>query len=167
MTSASTPVVSSSQLSAERQSVRSIKRRAARGITTLAVRYGLLICINVAGTVMLSRRIGPSLWGIFAIAQLVYLSSQEVFGRGLASYLIKKDSPPSAGDIRSTFALQSLLGLGAMVAIITVSRPVARWYGQGELHVLLMAAALACYGYACRGVPLALLERDFDYRKVA
>jgi len=85
MASASTPVVPSSLLSDEGQSVHSIKRRAAQGIATLAVRYGLVICINLAGTIMLSRHIGPSLWGVFAVAQLIYLSSQEVFGRGLAS----------------------------------------------------------------------------------
>ncbi len=136
-------------------------------MATLAVRYGLVIGINVAGTVVLSRRLGPSLWGVFAIAQLVYLSSQEVFGRGLASYLIKKDSAPSAADVRSTFALQNLLGLAAAVVTATAARPLARWYGHEELRGLLLAAALASYGYACRSVPLALLERDFDYIKVA
>lgn len=165
MTSVSTSVASSFLVSAG--DVHFIKRRAAQGIAALAVRYGLVICINLAGTVLLSRRIGPSLWGVFAIAQLIGLGSQEIFGRGLGSYLIKKDSAPSAADIRGTFALQNLLGLVALVVIVIVARPVAGWYGQKELHVLLMAAAAACYGYALRGVPLALLEREFDYLKVA
>ena len=108
----------------------------------------------------------PATWAEpswFAIS----LSSQEVFGRGLASYLIKKDGVPSATDIRSIFALQNLLGLAALLAIVIAARPIARWYGRDELHALLMAAAVASYGYALRGVPLALLERDFDYFKVA
>ena len=92
-----------------------IKQRTAQGFATLAVRYGLVICINLAGTIVLSRQIGPALWGVFAIVQLVYLSCQEIFCRGLASYLIKKEAQPSPTDIRGTFALQNLLGLAAMV----------------------------------------------------
>jgi hypothetical protein len=97
----------------------------------------------------------------------VYLSSQEIFGRGLASYLIKKQTLPSLDDIRATFALQNLLGLAAMGSILAAAHPIARWFGQGQLYVLLTAAALACYGYALRGVPMALLERSFDYVKVS
>ncbi len=147
--------------------IHSIKRRAAQGIATLVVRYGLVICINLAGTIVLSRRIGPSLWGAFAISQSAYLIGQEICGRGLASYLIKKDTPPAPDDIRATFALQNLLGLVAMGFILTAARPLAGWYGQGQLYLLLTAAALACYGYALRGVPMALLERSFEYFKVS
>ena len=169
MTSAPTPAPSSPllPLTTTQQSVLHIKRRTAQGIATLAVRYGLVIGINLVGTIALSRRLGPSLWGVFAIVQLIYLSSQEVLGRGLASYLIKKDGPPTVSDVRSTFALQNLLGLSALVGTVLAAGPVARWYGHDELHGLLMAAAVASYGYACRSVPLALLERDFDYVKVA
>ena len=97
----------------------------------------------------------------------IYLSSQEIFGRGLASFLIKKDISPAHDDIRATFALQNLLGLAAMGSILAAARPIARWYGQDQLYLLLTAAALACYGYALRGVPVALLERSFDYFKVS
>jgi len=97
----------------------------------------------------------------------VYLCSQEIFGRGLASYLIKKELAPSLTDIRTTFALQNFLGLAAMGIIAIAAHPVARWYGQEQLRVLLLSAAVGCYGYAFRGVPLALLEREFDYFKVS
>jgi O-antigen/teichoic acid export membrane protein len=153
--------------SASKHSVPSIKRQAARGVVTLAVRYGLVICINVMGTVVLSRRLGPSLWGVYAIVQLIYLSSQEVLGRGLASYLIRKEPAPTSADIRNTFALQNWLGLAVMAAAIALSRAVAGWYGSRELRILLVAAGFASYGCAYRSVPLALLERDFDYGKVA
>src|SRR5882762_9506125 len=166
MTSAPAPLAPRLSSTTANQSVLFVKREAARGIAALVVRYGLVICINLAGTIVLSRRLGPSLWGVFAIAQLLYLSGQEVLGRGLASYLIKKESPPSPTDIHSTFALQHLLGVSSLAAIVAAARPMARWYGHDELYVLFMAAALASYGYACRSVPLALLERDFDYIKV-
>ena len=161
------PSCLASSSSASERSVLHIKRQTARGVVALAVRYGLVICINAVGTVVLSRRLGPSRWGVFAIVQLIGLSSQEVLGRGLASYLIKKEHAPTATDIRSTFAVQNWLGLAAMAAAIAASGAVARWYGSRELRTLLVAAGFATYGYAWRSVPLALLERDFDYPKVA
>ncbi|HSS99882.1 MAG TPA: oligosaccharide flippase family protein [Terriglobales bacterium] len=97
----------------------------------------------------------------------VYLSSQEVFGRGLPSFLIKKEATPTIEDIRATFALQNLLGLSALVVVFMAAGRVARWYGQNQLHFLLAASAIACYGYSLRGVPLALLEREFDYFRVS
>jgi O-antigen/teichoic acid export membrane protein len=161
------PSPSLPSLSVSDHKVLLVRRRAARGIATLAMRYGLVIGINLVGTVMLSRLLGPALWGVFAIAQLIYLSSQEVLGRGLATYLIKKEAAPSPADIRSTFALQHLFGLIFLCSAIAGAHPAAHWYGHDALYPLLLAAAVASYGYAWRSVPLALLERDFDYAQIA
>jgi O-antigen/teichoic acid export membrane protein len=144
-----------------------IQNRAKRALPSLALRYGLVLAINLAGTVVLSRLLGPSLWGVFAIAQVVYMSSQEVLGRGVATYLIKKRGAPSPAELRTTFAVQHLLGLSFLILVIAITRPAARWYGRQELIPLLLAAALASYGYAWRSIPLALLERGFEYVKVA
>lgn len=144
-----------------------IMQRARRSFASLAVRYGLVLAINLAGTIVLSRLLGPSLWGVFAIAQVVYMSSQEILGRGVATYLIKKTGAPSPAELRTTFAVQNLLGLIFLISAIAVARPAAHWYRREELIPLLLAAALAAYAYAWRSIPMALLERDFAYDKVA
>jgi O-antigen/teichoic acid export membrane protein len=144
-----------------------LKALATRSMATLALRYGLVIAISFAGTVVLSRMVGPRIWGIFAIAQVVCLSSQEIFGRGIATYLIKKSGAPSPADIRSTFALQQLLGLVFLADAALLAFPASRWYHSQELVPLLFAAAFASYAYAWRSVPVALLERELDYVKVA
>lgn len=144
-----------------------LKLQATRGLASLAARYGAVIAINLAGTAVLSRLLGPAMWGVFAIAQVLYLSSQEVLGRGVAAYLIKKEEAPSPADIRNTFALQHMLGLIFLVAAAALAHPAARWYGRGEITPLLFAAAIASYAYAWRSIPLALLERQFAYKKVA
>jgi O-antigen/teichoic acid export membrane protein len=156
-------------LACETQSreVARIERHAVRGMATLALRYGLGIVVNLGGTVVLSRLVGPELWGVWAVAQVVYLSCQEVLGRGVASYLIRKEASPSSADVRNTFALQHLVGTVFLVAVAVGSRPAAAWYGHGELVLLLLAAAVASYTYAWRSIPVALLERDFRYGVVA
>ena len=144
-----------------------LKALARRSMATLAVRYGMVIAISLAGTVALSRLVGPRIWGIFAIAQVVCLSSQEIFGRGIATYLIKKSGAPSAIDLRNTFALQQLLGLVFLTGAAVLAFPASRWYHSQELASLLFAAAAASYAHAWRSVPVALLERELDYVKVA
>jgi O-antigen/teichoic acid export membrane protein len=144
-----------------------LKALAKRSMATLALRYGLVIAIGFAGTVVLSRLVGPRIWGIFAIAQVVCLSSQEIFGRGIATYLIKKKGAPSPLDLRNTFALQQFLGLIFFSGAAVLALPASRWYHSQELVPLLFAAAFASYAYAWRSVPVALLERELDYVKVA
>ena len=63
-------------------------------MAALFVRYGLALAIGLVGTIVLSRLVGPAIWGAFAIAQVVYLSSQEILGRGIATYLIKQQQSP-------------------------------------------------------------------------
>lgn len=156
------PSASSEDLSLSR-----LKHRAAHGLVLLALRYGLVIVFNLAGTIVLSRLLGPTLWGVLAIAQVVALSAQEVLGRGFAAYLIKKDAPPTSSDIGNVFALQHLLGLIFLLAALGGSQPLARWYGHPELTALLPAAGVAAYACAWRSVPVALLERRLAYFKVA
>jgi hypothetical protein len=97
----------------------------------------------------------------------LYLSGQEIFTRGLASFLIKKQGTLSPADIRGTFALQNLLGLGTLILLFAAAPLVAQWYGQEQLRRFMMASAVGCYGYALRGVPLALMERNFEYGRVS
>src|SRR5215471_4288813 len=149
------------------QELSALKALARRSVATLALRYGLAIAINGAGIVVLSRLVGPRVWRMFAIAQVVCLSSQEILGRGIATYLIKKGGTPSLTDLRNTFALQQFLGLGFLSVIAVLAFPASRWYHSQELAPLLFSAGFASYAYAWRSVPMALLERDLDYIKVA
>ena len=144
-----------------------MKHRARRSLAALFLRYGLSLAVGFAGTVLLSRLVGPEIWGAFAIAQVVYMSSQEILGRGIATYLIKQQNPPSTADIGSTFFLQHLVGLVFLLGASFLAGPAARWYSQTELAPLLFAAAAASYLYAWRSLPIALLERDLDYARVA
>jgi PST family polysaccharide transporter len=95
------------------------------------------------------------------------MSAQEVLGRGVASYLIKKDNAPTTVDLRNTFGLQHSVGLVLSVLVAMAAPYAAAWYGRRELVILFAAAAVASYAYAWRSVPVALLERDFRYSKVA
>lgn len=144
-----------------------LKQRARHSMAALFVRYGLALAIGLAGTIVLSRLVGPAIWGAFAIAQVVYLSSQEILGRGIATYLIKQQQSPSADEIGNTFSLQHLIGTVFLVGAGLFAGPAARWYSHPELVPLLLAAALASYLYAWRSVPVALLERELDYVRVA
>ncbi|MGC2697143.1 MAG: oligosaccharide flippase family protein, partial [Candidatus Angelobacter sp.] len=144
-----------------------LKQRARHSMAALFIRYGLALIVSFAGTVLLSRLVGPEIWGAFAIAQVVYLSSQEILGRGIATQLIKQQSAPSTVDIGTTFFLQHLAGLLFLLGAGLFANTAARWYSHPELVPLMCASALASYLYAWRSLPVALLERELDYVRVA
>jgi O-antigen/teichoic acid export membrane protein len=145
----------------------SLKLHTKRNLGILGLRYGLGLVINVAGAIALSRILGPGLWGVFAIALTIYAGSQEVLGRGIATYLIKMSGEPAPSDIRTAFALQHALGLCFLTGILALAHPAAHWYQHAELVPLFIACAVAAYGHAWRSIPIALLERNFEYGKVA
>ena len=143
-----------------------IMRLAAKGAGTMVAWQAAGIVLNLAGAVILSRVLGPGLWGVFAIAQVVYMGSREILGRGITPYLIKQAAAPSAKDIRSAFALQHLAALAFWLATLIAARPAATWYRHAELTPLLLASGFASYSFALRAVPVALLERAFRYAEV-
>jgi len=149
------------------EDVRSITNMAARSLAMLVARHVLTILASLLTTIIVSRRVGPSVWGLFAIAQIAVLSSQDVLGRGGATYLIKKKQVPTSLDIDVAFTLQQAIGIVLMLATIGLAIPTADWFSQPEMMWLLFAAAIAIYGYTWRSIPVALLERDLDYRRVA
>ncbi|HET9364026.1 MAG TPA: oligosaccharide flippase family protein [Candidatus Angelobacter sp.] len=164
---AGTPAVANLAAPDKGSALAHVKERARHSMAALTIRYGLGIAINIIGTFVLSRLVGPEVWGAFAIAQVVYMSSQEILGRGVATYLIKKSGAPTTVDVGNTFALQHLIGFIFFASAALIAVPAAHWYAHLELVPLLIAAAIASYFYAWRSVPLALLERDLSYVKVA
>lgn len=152
---------------AEPSDLSALKQQARHSLAALFIRYGMALIIGLAGTVLLSRLVGPAVWGAFAIAQVVYLSSQEILGRGIATHLIRQQNIPSRAEIGNTFVLQHLVGIIFLIGAGLLAGPMARWYSHPELSLLLLAAALAAYLYAWRSLPVALLERELDYVRVA
>jgi O-antigen/teichoic acid export membrane protein len=144
-----------------------IKSRAARGFCALATRYGLVVGLNASGTILVSRLLGPREWGIWAVGQFLYLAAQEIFGRGIPAFLIKKSEYPSAAELRAVAALQNTAALALSLLIAAAALIAGRYFAAPELRLILAATAVASFLFAWRGVPVAMLERELEFGKLA
>lgn len=139
----------------------------ARGaVRDLTARHALGFAINFVGTVYLARTLGPAGWGAYAVAYSAQLIVQNVLERGTAGSLIQRRTPAGPADLGTVLLIQLVVGLVAAGAIATIAPLAAPAYGEPALNELLLAVALSLPIYAMRAVPIGMLERDLNYRKV-
>lgn len=146
--------------------------RAARGVVWVAVakfgRQGILLCIYY----LLIRRLGPSDFGYFREA-LIFLALADILLQfGLPVALIQKKT---LSRIDTSTAFWGVLGLGIVVCLVMVSaaRPIASLYsGSGEpqdisiLISIIPWLSLTAVLAALRTIPLTLLKKNLDFRKI-
>ncbi len=140
--------------------------QAIRGSWLLFGRSGVTLLVNLLGSLVAARLLGPKIWGLYAIALYVLGASQEILGRGIALYLIQRPDEPHPDEVATVWAVQQRLALIAALLICTWVILRRRSLPEG-LAVLLIAAAIGAVAYAVRSIPVALLERKLVYSKVA
>ncbi len=144
-----------------------VKLRATRAVWLLIGRYGLGVGLNLAGSIILARRLGPEVWGLYAVSLFVLMAFQELLGKGIAVYFIQKPDQPDRAEIETASTIQHLLGFLAALGVIFAAPHVSQRHGYAGLAPLLVGAAVGGYFYGLRSIPMALLERNFAYAKVA
>lgn len=162
-----TPASVTPPVAASAESVAGLKQKAARGFALISIRYAAVLLLNTGGVLLLSRHVGPEIWGIFALAQFAYLTGQEILGRGMTAYLIQKTEPLEPAEIAAAWVLQHLSSIALALATAAAAVPLALAYGRQEVLWVLIATAVAVYSFGWRAVPISLMERRLSYRAVA
>ncbi len=133
----------------------------------LTVRHGLGMVLSLAGMLLLTRRIGPTAYGVYAggLGILVFLQSLAQWG--VSAYLLRTREE----DLERTVAIAhtvTLVGaLGSVLLGLALTPLLSRWIVAP--HFPAVAAVLFCSLpiVAMGQLPLALLERRLAYRVVA
>lgn len=141
--------------------------KASRGAGAMALRQGVSAGLGLLGLVMVARSIGPDSYGVYvaALAFVLTVSSLAQWGVGLA--LVRSPEEPTAEDLGAATALLALAGLAALAvggtaAWLVFSDPemtASRW-----ASLAMLGGLAACLPGT---VPLALLERRLDFRRIA
>jgi PST family polysaccharide transporter len=138
-----------------------------RGGGYFAARYGLGVLVSLGNMLVMTRWIGPHRYGLFvtAVGLAAFLAS---FARaGLDTYLVRQERIPEtrAYDVAATL----ILGISAGVVILgAASAPLlVRWYGSREFLLPYLALLFTVPLTALTGIPMAKLERELDFRRVA
>ena len=145
----------------------SLRTTAVRGGLYMGLRQGLGIAVSTIGLILLTRILGPEAFGIWVAALGIYDYFLKLSGWGVDIYLIRQEGEPSAQDYHQAFTLLLLSGLAGTGLAFLALPLIGRWTGLEELGPVAAFLFAGLSVNLMNRVPLALLERALDYRKVA
>jgi O-antigen/teichoic acid export membrane protein len=145
----------------------SLREQVLRGSVYLGARQVIGMVVSLGGAFVLMRMLGPREYGFYAAALGFFVSLQLVSQLGIGVYLIRREEEPSADVLHRAATLLVLLGaLGVGLGGLTLPL-VTRWSRLPEVALPTLALYAALPLSALIQVPMALLDRRLDYRRVA
>jgi len=144
----------------------SLRTKALRGGVYLTVRHGVMVVLGLLGALLLTRIVGPANYGLFNSAAGIYGYLLAIGKMGVHIYLVRerRDAPRELFHLAFWwllgFGLLLAIGVGGLMAVLG-----HYWVRtEGFIPVTLSLTALLPLALVS-AVPLALLERELDYRK--
>jgi O-antigen/teichoic acid export membrane protein len=142
---------------------RALDSRIMRGSAWVAVSYGGRSLVSLLTTLALVRFLEPKAFGLVALAWTVLVITDQVQNAGAAAALVyrRKDVERAAGSAFLFVVVSSVVLFGVSQAVAPL---LARALGTAELTDVLRVMAILLLTRGIGTIPLALLERDIDFR---
>lgn len=136
---------------------------------TLLVGRTLGFQLLTAGvTIVLARLLTPADYGLFAIALSVQLVGQNVAELGLPAALVRMPEPPPAELQAATIGFLLAVTLPISIALLLVAFALLPALGTYSDTVRVIAITLVAIPiYAARAVPMAMMDREMRFGRVA
>ena len=147
--------------------IQAVKKRSIRGVFALVSRTFTIQIIGLAANFLLTVFLSPSIFGVFfvvsaAIAFLSYFSDI-----GLAAALIQKKEAVTEEELRTTFTIQQVLVVTAVVLALVFSGLVKSFYRLDDQGILLFQAlVISFFLSSLKTIPSIILERDLRFEKL-
>lgn len=121
------------------------------------------VVLQLGGQVVLARRLGPDVYGLFGIGMLVFTFSNflATFGFGWALLQAKEVTDE---DLRFAFTWQFVAGVTAMGAVILLAPGLAGFFHEPRAEAVIRWLSVACLLNAVAAPSVHLLMRDLDFR---
>jgi PST family polysaccharide transporter len=143
--------------------------RAKRGIKLLMGRQVILQLLTFGGGVVLARVLGPTQFGLYAIASFL-VNTFALFGDfGLAGSLIQRKEELTDIDLRIAFTMQQALTTTIVIVLMLLSPWLVHFYPKAPADTvwLIRALALNLYLTSWRTMSAMQLERHLHYDQLA
>jgi O-antigen/teichoic acid export membrane protein len=144
----------------------SLRTKALKGGAFLTARHGAMVVLSLVGALFLTRVVGPANYGLYSSAAGIFGYLLTIGKMGVNIYLIRerRDAPRELFHLAFWwllgFGLLLAIGVGGLMAVLG-----HYWVRtEGFIPVMLSLTALLPLALVS-AVPLALLERELDYRK--
>lgn len=133
------------------------------GLTFIASTGGRVV--TVLTTFALARLLSPHDFGVANLAAVLLALVLPLTDIGIAQGLIRGQRDDLSTVARTAFWLVIAMGAGLYALFIVASVPLADFYNDPDLAVVLQVSGLSVLVYATSRIPSALLERELLYRK--
>jgi PST family polysaccharide transporter len=124
--------------------------------------------LSIASVLLVTRLIGSEKYGLFIAAFGVFSYWQKIFQLEINSYLIRQESiPQNNTPYHQAFTLMLLLGiLGAGLGLLALPL-LNQWIKIDNFRAVVTTLFLSLPFVLCFQIPLAKLEQELNYKKVA
>lgn len=141
-------------------------RAAMFGAVSQILSRGARVLVGVGTVAVLSRFIGPAEFGIAAMIVFVALFAQLFSDFGLRVALVQK---PEVTELEMNSVFWFSVGVGAVIAAGTFfgADLIARGFEEPRLATYLQMISGVFVFAAARGIPMAILERNFRFSAIA
>ncbi|MGD0165297.1 MAG: lipopolysaccharide biosynthesis protein [Candidatus Sulfotelmatobacter sp.] len=148
------------------RSHRTLTHKTASGVAWISLFQIARQLLQVASVSVLARRVPPSAYGLMAMAVLIINFLETVRDAGTGAALVREREV--SDDLAATvFWLTCGLGLGITLIMILVSWPAARLFHEPMVATVLQFLSIGFFVGSIGIVPLAMLNREMAFRKVA
>jgi O-antigen/teichoic acid export membrane protein len=144
----------------------SLAHKTASGVAWISLFQIARQMLSVVSVSVLARKVPPSAYGLVAMAALVTNFLETVRDAGTGSALVREREV--SDDLAATvFWLTCGLGLGIALIMVAVSWPAAYFFHEPMVARVLQVLSIGFFVGTIGVVPLALLNREMAFRKVA
>ncbi len=144
-----------------------ISQETLRGSLYLAGRYGLGVVVSAGNMLVMTWWLGPHAYGLFVTAIGLVAVLAAISRAGVDTFLVRSETDPDLGMYATANAI--VLAVSAVLAALggTLTPLLVRWYGNTEFVFPYVVLLVTIPISGLTGVPMAKLERELDFRKIA
>ena len=121
--------------------------------------------LKILVKIILARLLGPSEYGIFAIASIVLSFSKFFSDIGISYGLIQKRTV-SEQDIKFVFTWQVILGAVISIAVFFLATPLSMFFKEPRVVTVIQVASVICFINAVSSPSVNLLKRELDFKSL-
>lgn len=126
-----------------------LRARALRGTLVTFFGFGSQQFLRLASNLVLTRLLFPEAFGLMALVNIVLMGVQMLSDVGFHTAIVQSKRGDDPAFLNTAWTLQILRGLFLGLIVMIVSEPVARFYDEPQLALLLPVAGLnAVFGGA-------------------
>lgn len=147
--------------------IATIKKRSVQGILVLTSRNFIIHLMNFAVNFILTVILSPAVFGIFFVVSAIISFLSYFSDIGLAAALIQKKDSLTDDDLKTTFTIQQILVISAVLIAFLMSGWVGEFYNLEKDGIqLFQALALAFFFSSLKTIPSVILERNLQFQKL-